>query len=412
MTAQSRQSIPFRMSFLTAAHVLSAGCGFIAMWLVATYYGDALLGRYLTAFAWMTQALILTRFGSDQYAVRQVASGNDLPSTTAATVMRLRSVAALGGLALLFLLPVLFERLHDVRSLLAILSLCVLPTIIRVEWISQALHRTNVYGGLQLGLQVLNTLLVGLAIWLSLDLWAVAGARVLAESLAAALLLLWVTRNLARPDFKASGQGFRAMARASAPIAGSQLLRGLCFGSDILILGILVSEADVGHYGPGFRIFLFLVALNSAYSVILFPRISSHANAQPGSMGREVRRSLAITVPIACAVAGALALVAYPLITGLLGESFAPGVSSLRILCVALVLNLINRHLRQVLIATSRQGQDLRLTALGTLAHLGSKLAFIPLFGITGAAMGSATGELVLLIALYFTTKPLLRVAR
>lgn len=409
---QPSQSIRSRMSFLTVAHLMSAGCGFVAMWLVATHYGDANLGRYLNAFAWMTQALIITRFGSDQYAVRQVAAKNTLPGTTAASVIRLRAVAALAGLALLFVLPLLFERLHDIRWLLAILSLCVLPTIFRLEWVSQALHRTNVYGGMQLGLQALNALLVGLAIFLSLDLWAVAGARVLSEVLVACVLLIWITRNLVKLDFRSPGESVRAMARASAPIAGSQLLRGLCFGSDVLILGALVSDSDVGHYGPGFRIFLFLVALNSAYSVILFPRISSHANAEGGSMGQEVRRSLAVTVPLALIAAIGLASLAHPVITGLFGDDFAPGVNSLRILCIALVLNLVNRHLRQVLIACSRQGLDLRLTALGTLTHLGAKLALIPSFGIAGAAMGSVAGELVLMLALYFATRPLLRRAQ
>jgi O-antigen/teichoic acid export membrane protein len=170
-----------------------------------------------------------------------------------------------------------------------------------------------------------------------------------------------------------------------------------------------VSKADVGHYGPGFRIFLFLVALNASYSVILFPRIASHANTKSGAMGSEVRRSLAISVPLGLLAVGSLAALAHPILIFTFGPEHAPGVTPLRILCIAAMLNLVNRHYRQVLLSCGRQATDLRLTAVGTAVHLVAKVAFIPTDGIAGAAMGTVVGDVVLLVGLYLKTRPMLK---
>ena len=404
-----KQSTFSRMSFLGGAHFLGSLCGFGAMWLLAVHFGDERLGRYLNALAWMTPAMIITRFGTDQYAVRQEAAGKDTPEGMAATVIRLRILMSLGGFALMLGLPYAFERLIEIQLLLAILSLCILPIILRVEWVGQALHRSNLYGSMQFGIQGLNLIFVVLIILLGTELWTVAAGRVLAEALVALFLLRWVAKNLAKPDFKSRGESIFHMARASAPIAGSRLLMGLCFGSDLLILGTVVDNASLGHYGLGLRLFLFMIALNWSYSVILFPRIAAHAHATDGAMSREVRRSLSIVIPFCLLAAGSLAALAHPILTIFFGEEFEPGVNSLRILCLALVFNMVNRHLSQVLLAKSKQSAELRIMIFGTLTHVVAKIALIPIFGIAGAALGSVSGELALMLAYALAARPLLK---
>ena len=291
----------------------------------------------------------------------------------------------------------------------AILGLCVFPTIFRLEWISQAFHRTNVYGVLEFSIQALYASLVVTTIVLSMNLWAVAASRLIAEIIVAATLFVWVSRNFSPVDFDYRNHNFGMMARASAPIAGTQFLRGLCFASDFIILGLLVSATDLGHYVPGFRIFMFAVALISAYSVILFPRIAAHAGSLSDAMAREVRRSLRLTIPAVLVGAGLLAALAHPILVLLFDSEYTHGRVSLQILCIALVINLLNRHYRQVLIARGRQRTDLALTAMGTLVHIAGKFAFIPFMGIAGAAWGTVVGELFLLAALRRAALPVLR---
>ena len=62
-------------------------------------------------------------------------------------------------------------------------------------------------------------------------------------------------------------------------------------------------------------------------------------------------------------------------------------------LLLAVIVSLLNGHLRQALIALGYQRLDLRNTALSSGVHVLTKVALIPVLGIAGAALGTLIGE-------------------
>jgi O-antigen/teichoic acid export membrane protein len=351
-----------KMTFLTAANLLAAILGFIAVRLIARHYGAGPLGQISLALSLVAQASLVTHFGSDLYGVKQITSGNASSSEVAGTVILLRFIVACFTFTALLALPLIAPQNVSIQGMY--LSLVIIATV------------------------------------LAMDLWAIATSRIVAETIAVAVLFFWVSRNLSTVDFDHHFRDAARFARASAPITGTQLLRGLCFSSDIIILGLLVSSANLGRYVVAYQVFLFAISLSSAYFVILLPRISAHANSKTNAMALELRRSLVTSVPLALIGAGMLAVLARPILVMLFDPAYGQASTSLRILCIALVLNLLNRHYRQVLIARNRQHRDMALTAAGAVVHIGSKIVLIPVLGIAGAAVGSVMGELFLVIAL------------
>ena len=82
----------------------------------------------------------------------------------------------------------------------------------------------------------------------------------------------------------------------------------------------------------------------------------------------------------------------------LFGVEFAGAASSLRLLSLALLVNISLRHYRQVLLARGLQRMDLRNSVVGGLVHVGAKVVLIPAMGIVGAAAGTLLGEAVLFV--------------
>jgi O-antigen/teichoic acid export membrane protein len=412
VASSETQKILGRMTFLTAANLLGAGLGFLAVVVIARHYGATGLGLISLTLTLVAIGRTVSRFGTSQYGVRQVAAGIEAPEKVVGNVIVLRLIAAVVSFLLLLALPYTSDRLQETQALLAIFSTLVFITAFRLDWLCQAFHRVHVYGVIQVSIQGLYLLLVAAAAAWSMQIWVVAASQVLAELVVVIVLYAWVSRNLARPDFRFNGRELANLARESAPITGTQLLRSLCLPSDIILLGLLVSATDLGFYSAAFRIFLFCTSLITAYFVIMLPRFAAHANAPPEAMAGELRDSLRRSLPLLAAGSALLALLADPLLAFLFGAEYTVASVPLRLLCLALVFNLLNRTYRQVLLAAGRQRQDFRLTITGTLVHVGAKLALIPLLGIAGAALGSVIGELFLYLVLSRAARPALGTQR
>jgi O-antigen/teichoic acid export membrane protein len=228
----------------------------------------------------------------------------------------------------------------------------------------------------------------------------VAVAKVLADFLVALLSVGWVRKHHGPLQPPTARAPVLDLARAGAPIAGTQLLRGLTRTSDIVILGFMVSRVQLGYYSAAARIFLLMLSLAGSYFVILLPRMAERAADPAGAMRRELRASLRRSLPIALLGCVLVALFAQPLLASAFDSEFAAAAPALQLLTLALIANFIGRHHRQVLIARGRQGLDLRMTGIGAATHVAAKLALIPPLGITGAALGTLAGELTIAVLL------------
>ncbi len=145
------------------------------------------------------------------------------------------------------------------------------------------------------------------------------------------------------------------------------------------------------------RSFKLLLGFAASYFIILLPRISERAH-DGGAMAAELRDSFRRILPTAVIAMALLAALAGPLLRILFGAEFGGAALSLRILALALLVNVSLRHYRQVLLARGLQRLDLRSSIIGGIVHVGAKLALIPAMGIAGAAVGTLIGELALFV--------------
>lgn len=384
---------------LSLGTVLGMGFGFLVNVVIVRGFGAEGLAHVGLAQSLLTSAATVGLWGSNLYAVQQVASAPETLWRTVRTVRQVRLMASalayLGIVAVTSLVPAFVP----VRPMAMIFGLTVFLTGISPEWVPQAKHRADVTALAGFSAQLGFFGLAALALASGAGLWAIASAKVAADLLVAGGLIRWLHRNHPPTEDHPEPGDVAALGRESAPICGTQLLRNISLTSDVLILGVMTTTAAVGHYVGAARLFTLLLALATSYFVILLPRLAERGRESGVALANELAAGLRRAVPMGLLVAGGIALLAVPLLTFLFGAEFAAAGNALRLLAAAAMLNLISRHYRQVLLVRGGQRTDLRLTGVCVAVHVGAKVLLIPVLGLTGAALGTVLGEGYLLLA-------------
>lgn len=166
---------------------------------------------------------------------------------------------------------------------------------------------------------------------------------------------------------------------------------------DVLVIGSLRSEADVGIYAAAHRPVFGLVVLFTTAVVAAFPTF-----ARLYQQSREALQSLFERIVDWLVLGfGAIAFATYwcaePIVALIYGEAFADSAAPLRGLAGLLILTSLNSAAEIVLLAIDRQRA--RLTALGIAAALSValNLVLVARYGVPGAVGAVLVAELALL---------------
>ncbi|WIY51826.1 lipopolysaccharide biosynthesis protein [Devosia sp. YIM 151766] len=178
---------------------------------------------------------------------------------------------------------------------------------------------------------------------------------------------------------------------ASLPLLLLSGLEDLTGYGDVLVLSLLAEPEAVGIYFAAARSLALAGFVTYAMTLVAGRRFAldlagkSRADLQD-SILENTRMTLWATI-----AAVALALLAGPLLLGAFGEAFIAGYGVMVVLGAGMVVRAMAGQAGEAVIVLGRQREGL-LVALGVLAIMTAlALALVPLFGIVGAALASAT---------------------
>ena len=408
MAATAQRPIMARYLALGGADLTAKALGFTVTMVTVRTFGAEGLGQLGVAAALVAYGALFTTCGTDVFGVRAVASHPSRAHAVARAIRRARlGLAGFAYLALI-LVAAAIPRLRSVLPYVAIHGLLVFVTALSLVWAAQGLERTRILALANVGIQGLALSFVLAFVALGAGLGAIPLGQVLGEGGIAILLMLWLHRHATRGDD--SPLQVAGILRASAPMAGSQLLRALALGSDVLILALVMPMDDVGRYAGAYRVFTLALSLSATYFVILLPRLCSIAAHGDGSaVRREMTASLGRVSLIAVPLLAVLAGVSGPLLGLLFGDGFRSAAPALAILAAAVLSSLLAGHFRNTLLAIGRPVRDLGAVAAATAVHLTVKLLLAPLLGGVGVALGTLAGETTLLLVGALAVSGLLR---
>ena len=378
-------------------------CTFLMFLVLARAYGPGGIGEYSFAMALTGFISLLCNFGFEAYSVREVARRPEFEARCFGTFTLVgAALCPLVWLATYALVAVAgFDRLRSnvVLVIGAYQILYFFSQIVLGRF--KARDEMATVGLLEGGLRLLI-------------LGGTAGAVVAGASLEAVLLVfplavgaylavagLILTRTHRPLEWRVNRPLLKRAWPSVWPLGVAMVLHTGYMKVDILMLGILRSETDVGVYAAAYRpVFgfwsLFAVMSHAAYPVFSRLFLTSHA---------ELRRTFGVLLDYFALVAGLAALamlcLADQVIPLFYGDRFEEAVPLFRLFSFLLLVTTINVVFDHFMQATNHEQFRMRGILLNIGINVGLNLYLVSRYGPMGALAATLASEIILLALVY-----------
>lgn len=406
---ESRLNLVRRAGTLTALDVFGKACAFAAAIVIARVCGPDLFGALNFAQAVAFFAVMAAEFGLETYAVRAASANPASLSRVVSTVVLLRLATSVIAFATLGALSYSIQALEAVLPLVLLYGLSVFVGAFSLQWVSQAAQKTYAMGLALAGSQVIYLALVALWLTSSDRYWLVPVALVVGEAAAVGGLIVWGRRVIGQISAPFSLKDSLGFLRRSAPIGAARLLRTIAIGSDLVIVGLLLTLADAGEYSAAYKFFQLGLSALGLYMLAAFPRMVRAAHARPDGLRGELWPSTVLVIAGSVPAMILCAVFARELLVLTYGAEFSGSAGALQVMLATLFLAALAGQFRNALLANDNQHLDAMVVAISGITHVAAKVLFGSLWGVIGVAFGGLIGEAALLVLAFMAYNKLSR---
>ena len=376
-----------RQSLLSFGSLLAiTGIGYIATFYFAHHLGPAPLGAYFLFLAYYGIFDLIGDGGFGGAAVKRISEGKEQNEYFTAFLIS-RAVLLCFSIVIFILISPWIPDLQENGLLYWLIIALITGSVASITG-------TNLYGTAQVGIMqvsnLVNTIVKNLVQILAVFIgFGIGGliAGFVAGTLAATIInLKFITLTLSRCNHS-HFTGLLSFSIWTFMSSGGLLIFTY---ADTILIGLFMTEADVGIYRVAFQLTSVASFIVLAFHTVLFPRISKwHTEKKFSlieySMGKAFTYSLFVAIPI---TTGGIIL-SETLLYYLYGASFVSGAPALMILLFVQIANIFMFLLTMCLNAMDMPKTSFYITAGSALMNIVLNIILIPQYGIAGAAVAS-----------------------
>ena len=377
-----------------AARIVDAAFALVYLRLL----GRTDVGAYTFLVVFTTYLDTLIDFGLNALLARDISRGSVGASAAFRVVSGLRLGLWLVGLPLVVLVYGPLRETANISTEAALAGwvfyVALLPTVLAktATGLLWAAERLDLTAAVSVLATLLRTALGAAVLFAGLGLVGLAASS-LATNVVTALVLWTFAR---RGAMAAQGPPARHITwlRESWPLFVNQLLQGLFFKVDALLLPGLAGNAAAGAYAAAYKVSEGAGIVSSSFTLALFPRLSRESD-----LTNAYRLALRGLLQIAFPLAAGVALLSESIVGVVGGRAYLPDSAiALSILIAYLPLSYANGLTQYVLIAAGRQRLLTTAFVAVLVFNVAANLLLIPRFGFIGAAWVTVASEVVLLV--------------
>ncbi len=380
----------------------SAGLLLVLLTIAGRFLSAADYGRFSYALALTTIIETIMDIGLGQVTVRAVARDKAAADRLFRHVLGLKLVWVAIGLALLVVAaPVLRPDPQIIRlCYLMGLSSAVRSYLLTARGLLQGLDRFDLEAAVVVADRLLLLAAGGTVLWAGYGVFGLAmafvGARV--AMLAAVTLLLGRVVGSVVPRFDRTA--WRDLQTAALPLGFFMIALNLYTYIDMVILGVIGTDAETGWYAASYRVYEGLTYAPSILAAVLSPRLSYLFTHDRQVHRRLLMRSLLASVLLGIVLGGIAVWAARPILVTLFGADYAPAVPPLQILAGGALFVFGTWILHAGAVSTNLDRRLLVTTVVGLSANVILNLIFIPRWRISGAAAATVIAEAITVVLL------------
>lgn len=362
------------------------------------------------ASAFVFYFILLVNFGLDTYGTREVANRSYQQSKFVNAVISARLIIAVPLFIVLIFIAVLLNQNYITKAALIISGINLFSNAISVDWFFQGTQKMKPVAARQIGVSILNFVLIIGLVHSQNDVLIAVSITGLSLLLNSSLLLTYYSKKVDKISIVLEKKLVKKIFVEAAPIGLSSLMIAVYYNLDIVMLGYMKSDYEVGIYNAAVKIFLLG---NILYGLILksfFPSLSSSVNSGKEVINATFKKYFLSMLPAGLITAFVMYALSSLIIDVLYGSSYNSSVSILKILSMNSLIVCINMIFGNPLLAWGKQKEYLFVVATGALANIALNILFIPRYSYIGAGIATLLSETTVFISLFLVYNSLLKV--
>lgn len=204
---------------------------------------------------------------------------------------------------------------------------------------------------------------------------------------------------------------FRPIFAAAWPLAIMGLLTSLMLNTDTLMIGWFLESEQVGYYSAAQRIGQMIFILPGILAGSLFPSFAK-LTREPERFRAVLEQSMQFLNLISFPAAVGGAILATRTMGLLYGHEYLPGGPSFMYMCLAIPFIFVGAVLGNAIFAINKERKLFVYSLIGFLGNALFNLLFIPIWGITGAAISTFLNQIIITAYLLYVARDQMSIFR
>ena len=399
------RQILFKNSFLIlSAEFLNKILMFSLSIVIARYLGAEGYGQFAFAMSFASLFFIFADFGISTLAVKEIARNNDIAKKYLNNFAILKLFLSIVTILLLCLALSFIEKPFSIELMVYLFGgyILISSTSEFISSIFRAYEKMQ-YIALSIIIRVvLLTTFGSIFIFLDLGIYYVIFSYLLSSLFCLFFLIYSLQKNILKFSLEFDFNfNFELLKRAS-PLALSLAFASIYLSIDTILISYFIGDIEVGIYSIGYGLTVVLYAIPAILTNVYFPKMSIYFKSDKLKLRSTLRLLLLKLSILVLPIVIFLYFFASHIILLFYGSEFSSSIIIFQILLLALFLKFFSFPYAFLLVAADQQNIRLFIQAFTAIFNLIANIIFIPIHGITAAAITTVLSELLLVTMYYF----------
>ena len=377
---------------------------------LARYLGTEGFGKYSFVFAYLTFFGVITDLGLQTILVRDMSRDPSNAPKLIGNAYIVRLLLAILAVALSVIVITLLSYPADTTIYIYLATFTLL--FISFSDFYATIFQTNFRMEYSIIAKlVFKFLSAGLILWIIFFLHGTLTQVILVlvfSEMVKTLISYLFSRKFIRPQFKINFKLWKYLFKECLPIAFSTVIMVIYYRIDVVMLSLMLGDAEVGLYSAAYKLSEPLSLIPLAFFVSLFPLMSASFKTSEERLVKSYRLSFKYLLIIMLPIAMGVSVLSDEIILLIYGAEFSGSASALKILIWGLVFSSGGMLFWNLLAAIDKQKLSTYITAISAFGNIALNFILIPLMGYVGASIASVlTAFLAFIMGFYFVSKDL-----
>ena len=386
---------------LTTANLLAQLLSLITVTYLARTLGADGFGRIAFAQGIIVYFGIISDFGLRTIGVREVAKNKDEIKRYVSNILALRFTLAITSFILLLVFLVFINKPADYKILIVIYGLTLFTQVLLLDWAFEGTEQMEFVGIAQIVRSVIYLPLLLLFVNNSQDLLNVP-LIYFVSFLGIVILLSYIfVRKYGWFILSLDLKFWKKLMLQALPLGFSGFLFQVNSSIDIVILGFMRSDEEVGWYSAAYKMILLLIGFGGFLGVAVFPMMSRYYKESIEKLTKLIYYHFKAMIFFGLPVAVGGIILAPKIINLFYGGNYRESILAFQILLGYLFLAYAMAPFFFLLQASGKMRYFSYTAAVGALTNIGLNIILIPKYSLIGAAIATVISNLVIFIMLY-----------